>query len=73
MNEWKFQMRRRKRGLHCLICYKVARKNPATGKMDHGSLCGCGIREDPPKAKKTRIVKRALARQLSREVAEPAT
>jgi hypothetical protein len=58
VNEWKYQMRRKKRGEFCLI-------NMGT----YGKLCGCGHRTDPPKREKTRIVKRALRRQLSKDLA----
>ena len=65
MNEWKFQLRRKKRGDRCLIygLYTVTNK-------PWGSLCGCVT--PPPKRKKTHIVKRALQRQLLKELQQQA-
>jgi hypothetical protein len=63
VNEWKYQMRRRKRGEHCAFW--------GTNQIDgtlYTVLCGCGNRTPPPKSKKTRIVKRELARQLADEI-----
>ena len=49
MDDYKYEMRKKKRGLHCLshVC----------------GLCGCGYREPPTKKQKRRIVKRALKRR----------
>jgi hypothetical protein len=59
MNEYKYQLRRKKRGQHCLI---------------HGSgLCGCGHRTPPSKKKKTRIVKRTLQQSLRRDLSQDTT
>lgn len=58
MNEWKYQQRRKKRMGHCLI-------NAGTW----GRLCGCGGYETPSKAKKARIIKRELSRQLRKQIA----
>lgn len=57
MNEYKFQMRRKKRGDHCLATWRP-----------EGGLCGCGGRNPPLKKHKTRIVKRTLANQLRKEI-----
>ncbi len=61
MDEWKFQQRRRKRGLHCLVHCVTA------DGVHHGKLCGCGGRTPPSKRKRARIIKRELARQARRE------
>jgi hypothetical protein len=53
MNEYKYEMRKKKRGMHCL--------SHACG------LCGCGHREPPSKQHKKRIVRRALKSKLLRE------
>lgn len=66
MNEWKFQMRRRKRGVHCTTGPGY---RDAAGVFHYGGrLCGCGVRQPPSKGKKTRIVKRTMARELARTV-----
>lgn len=54
MNEWAYQMRRRKREDRCLI---------------NGRLCGCGYHRPPSKKAKRRIVKRIMARKLHKEMA----
>lgn len=66
MNEWKFQMRRRKRGVHCTT-------GPGYRDVDGvfhygGRLCGCGYRQPPSKGEKMRIVKRTMARDLEKEL-----
>ncbi len=48
MNEYKYESRKKKRGMHCLI----------TGP--HGRICGCGHRTPVNKKYKTRIIRRAL-------------
>jgi hypothetical protein len=63
MNEWKYQMWRKKRGEHCAVP-----RLPMADNRPHSSLCGCGTRTPPPKNKKTRIVKRTMARQLQQEI-----
>ena len=62
MNEWKYQLKRRKREDRCLINYV-----DSEGKY-HSRLCGCGYHAPPSKRKKVRIVKRILARQLWKEL-----
>ncbi len=57
MDDYKFEMRKEKRGLHCLI-------NFGNG----GMLCGCGCRDRPTKKQKTRIVKRALKNAFNKEM-----
>ena len=58
-NEWRYQRRRRVRGIHCTFVHI----DPNTG-VPHGVLCGCGYREPPSRKKKDRIIKRELAKQL---------
>lgn len=53
MNEYKYQLRLRKRGGHCLI-----------NGGSWGKICGCGGRTPPTKQQKNRIVRRALKRLL---------
>lgn len=64
MNEYKYQMRRKKRGQHCLIQYQ----GESARECGWGMLCGCGCRTPPSKRKKTRIVKRALQRSFDKEL-----
>lgn len=59
MDDYKYQMRRKKRGRQCLI-----------DKGGGSSLCGCGSREPPSKKHKTRIVKRALKANWLRDIDE---
>ncbi len=61
VGDYKYQMRRRRRGLHCLI-------NGGT----YGKLCGCGHREPPGKKDKTRVVRRILNRELQQRLREDA-
>ncbi len=58
MDEYRFQQRRKKRGLQCLVCKQRTDGTFATG------LCGCGHRTPPSKSHKKRIVRRALERLL---------
>lgn len=55
MNGYKYQQRRRKRGLHCLIV-----------SGPHAVICGCGGRQPPFKREKIRMIRRALDRELRR-------
>lgn len=59
MDDYRRELRRRKRGGHCLVAWKAA-----------GRLCGCGHRAPPSRAEKKRIVRRALGRQLNRLLVE---
>jgi len=59
MDIYKYEQRRKKRGLQCLV-------NHGT----YGYLCGCGSREKPSKKHKNRIVKRALDADLKRIIKE---
>jgi len=64
MNEWKFQLRRKKRGEHCLV-------HGIDNEGNHfGSLCGCGNRTPPSKKYKNRIIKRFLNRELENKKVE---
>lgn len=58
MDDYKFEQRKKKRGIHC-----------AFGFIDQDGvgrscLCGCGSRTPPSKKHKARIVKRTLKRQF---------
>jgi len=64
VNDWLYEQRHRKRHQACLL---VTRDLYRPGVW-HGYLCGCGCMTPPSKAKKTRIIKRTLKRQLEREL-----
>lgn len=66
MDDYKFQQRRKKRGIHCLCCTDA--KNP-DGTIQHISfLCGCGSRTPPDKQQKKKIVRNALKEDFRREL-----
>ena len=58
MDDYRIEQRKRKRGLHCAFSYID------DNGVGRGCLCGCGWRGSPSKKHKTRIVKRALKKQL---------
>lgn len=60
-NEYKYQQRRRKRGLHCLV------GPSACDNYSTGCLCGCGNRTPPGKKHKRRIIRRHLKNEILKE------
>lgn len=63
MNDYKFEMRRKKRGEFCLIDKCQFDGDYSRGRSRRG-LCGCGTRTPPSKNEKNRLIRRALQRQL---------
>lgn len=61
MDDYKYEMRRKKRGGHCVFGYIDA------NGVGRSCLCGCGFRSPPSKKHKRRIVKRTLKENLIRE------
>jgi hypothetical protein len=64
MDIYKYQQRRKKRGLHC--CFGIIDQDG----VPRGRLCGCGFRDEPSKKHKARIVKRTLKEDFQREISE---
>ena len=58
MDDYKFEMRRKKRGDHCVIAYTDE------NRVGKSCLCGCGTRIPPHIKHKRRIIKRKLDRDL---------
>lgn len=65
-DEYRYQLKRRKRGDYCLID-KCQWDHDYSRERSRRGLCGCGTRNPPGKRHKNRIVRRELQRQLTRE------
>lgn len=65
MDDYKYEQRKRKRGIQCTL----AIHNHITNSWQTG-LCGCGWRGEPGKKHKARIVKRALKKQVEKTIQE---